>query len=116
MSIVDCDVTSLARRTFNFCNRAGGGKLKKTLLLLLLSLLLILVFWSPNRRHTNTYFIPKNYVGWVQIIYNQEGFNAIEVEQGRNIIKIPESGVLKTSKIRCRSNDPRSHYRQQRVR
>lgn len=97
MSIVDCNVTSLASRALNFRNRAGGGKLKKTLLLLLISLLLILVFCNSNKRYPNTYLIPNHYVGWVQIIYNQEEFKAIEVEQGRNIYKIPESGVLQTS-------------------
>lgn len=36
-------------------------------------------------------------MGWVQIIYNQEGLNAIEKDNGKNIFTIPESGVLKTS-------------------
>ncbi|MEK3879844.1 DUF6843 domain-containing protein [Paenibacillus sp. FSL M7-0420] len=69
----------------------------KKLLLLLLPLLLLFVSCSSNKRTPNTYLIPKNYVGWVQIIYNQEGFNAIEKVNGRNIFTIPESGVLKTS-------------------
>lgn len=36
-------------------------------------------------------------MGWVQIIYDQEEFNAIKQDNGRNIFTIPESGVLKTS-------------------
>ncbi|WP_405110027.1 hypothetical protein MHH28_32455 [Paenibacillus sp. FSL K6-1217] len=72
--------------------------MKKTLFLLIpLLLLLLLVFGSTTKRNPNIYLIPNNYVGWVQIIYNQEGFNAIEKDNGKNIFTIPESGVLKTS-------------------
>ncbi|ETT79751.1 hypothetical protein C173_01292 [Paenibacillus sp. FSL R7-277] len=70
--------------------------MKKTLLLLI-PLILILASCSSNKSNLNTYLIPKNYVGWVQIIYNQEGFTAIKQANGRNIFTIPESGVLKTS-------------------
>ncbi|MBP2112054.1 DUF6843 domain-containing protein [Paenibacillus silagei] len=70
--------------------------MKKTLLLLI-PLILILASCSSNKSNLNTYLIPKNYVGWVQIIYDQEEFNAIEQDHGRNIFTIPESGVLKTS-------------------
>lgn len=69
----------------------------KKAILLLIPLLLVLVSCSSNKRSPNTYLIPQNYVGWVQIIYNQEGLNAIEKDNGRNIFTIPESGVLKTS-------------------
>ncbi|ETT53534.1 hypothetical protein MKZ07_00650 [Paenibacillus sp. FSL P4-0338] len=71
--------------------------MKKTLFLLIPLLLLVLAFCSTNKRNPNLYLIPNNYVGWVQIIYNQEGFNAIEKNNGKNIFTIPESGVLKTS-------------------
>lgn len=72
--------------------------MRKTLLLLIpLLLLLVLLFCSTNKRNPNIYLIPKNYVGWVQIIYDQEEFNAIKQDNGRNIFTIPESGVLKTS-------------------
>ncbi|WP_342548987.1 hypothetical protein NST69_08370 [Paenibacillus sp. FSL P2-0089] len=71
--------------------------MKKTLFLLIPLLLLVLASCSSNKSKLNTYLIPKNYVGWVQIIYNQEGFTAIGQANGRNIFTIPESGVLKTS-------------------
>ncbi|WP_342477390.1 hypothetical protein NYE24_30535 [Paenibacillus sp. FSL H7-0350] len=48
--------------------------MKKTLLLLIPLLLLVLAFCSTYKRNPNIYLIPNNYVGWVQIIYNQEGF------------------------------------------
>ncbi|WP_342548990.1 hypothetical protein NST69_08385 [Paenibacillus sp. FSL P2-0089] len=70
--------------------------MKKTLSLLI-PLILILASCSSNKSNLNTYLIPNNYVGWVQIIYNQEGFTAIKQANGRNIFTIPESGVLKTS-------------------
>ncbi|MEK4043937.1 hypothetical protein NSU18_09755 [Paenibacillus sp. FSL H8-0048] len=72
--------------------------MRKTLFLLIpLLLLLVLEFSSTNKRNPNIYLIRNNYVGWVQIIYNQEGFNAIEKDNGKYIFTIPESGVLKTS-------------------
>ena len=72
--------------------------MKKTLFLLIpLLLVLVLVFCSTTKRNPNIYLIPNNYVGWVQIIYNQEGFDAIEKNNGKNIFTIPESGILKTS-------------------
>ncbi|WP_425355108.1 DUF6843 domain-containing protein [Paenibacillus silagei] len=46
--------------------------------------------------------MPNNYVGWVQIIYNQEGFTAIKQANGRNIFTIPESGVLKVVPVQSR--------------
>ncbi|MEK4854613.1 hypothetical protein NST04_32570 [Paenibacillus sp. FSL H7-0756] len=49
--------------------------MKKTLFLLIpLLLLVLLASCSSNKRNPNIYLIPNNYVGWVQIIYNQEGF------------------------------------------
>ncbi|MEK3876483.1 DUF6843 domain-containing protein [Paenibacillus sp. FSL M7-0420] len=69
----------------------------KKLLLLFVPLVLLLASCNSNKSKLNTYLIPNNYVGWVQIIYNQEGFNAIKQDHGRNIFTIPESGVLKTS-------------------
>ncbi|MFC6652156.1 DUF6843 domain-containing protein [Paenibacillus rhizoplanae] len=72
----------------------------KTLLPLFIPLILlalILVACSSNKSNLNTYLIPENYVGWVQIIYNQEGFDPIKQVNGKNIYTIPESGILKTS-------------------
>ncbi|MEK4517315.1 hypothetical protein NSS64_18665 [Paenibacillus sp. FSL H8-0122] len=69
----------------------------KKLLLLFVPLVLLLASCNSNKSNLNTYLIPNNYVGCVQIIYNQEGFNAIKQDHGRNIFTIPESGVLKTS-------------------
>lgn len=48
--------------------------MKKTFFQLILLLLLLLASCSSNKRNPNIYLIPNNYVGWVQIIYNQEGF------------------------------------------
>ncbi|NQX49804.1 hypothetical protein HQN87_31375 [Paenibacillus tritici] len=45
--------------------------------------LLILVACSSNKSNLNTYLIPENYVGWVQIIYNQEGFDPIKQVNGK---------------------------------
>ncbi|KWX74379.1 hypothetical protein AMQ84_20485 [Paenibacillus riograndensis] len=66
-------------------------------LLILIPLLLILGSCSSNKRNPNLYLIPKNFVGWVQIIYNQEGFAEVKKTNGKNIYTIPESGILKTS-------------------
>lgn len=70
--------------------------MRKALSILIPSLL-ILVACSSNTSNLNTYLIPENYVGWVQIIYDQEEFNAIKQVNGKNIYTIPESGILKTS-------------------
>ncbi|WP_154806473.1 DUF6843 domain-containing protein [Sulfurovum lithotrophicum] len=43
------------------------------------------------------YLLPEKYRGWVCITYNDENFPPLKEEEGFRIIKIPPSGIVKTS-------------------
>ncbi|MEK5400216.1 DUF6843 domain-containing protein [Paenibacillus sp. FSL K6-2859] len=70
---------------------------KTTFITAILLLLVSLTACGSKNRHPNVFLIPEDYNGWVQIIYNQKGFENIKNLEGKNIYQIPESGILKTS-------------------
>ncbi|MGA8623025.1 MAG: hypothetical protein WB660_31435 [Candidatus Sulfotelmatobacter sp.] len=41
--------------------------------------------------------IPESYAGWVRVEFEIQGASALPVEGGQTVLKIPPSGVLKTS-------------------
>lgn len=43
------------------------------------------------------YLFPKKYRGWICVTYNAKRFPPLQKENGFFLVKIPESGVLKTS-------------------
>lgn len=45
----------------------------------------------------NKYFIPEKYSGWICVTYSDEGFPALEEENGFLVVKIPNNGILHTS-------------------
>lgn len=59
--------------------------------------ILILTIIFTNSRRTSIYLIPENYRGWIQIIYNQQGYPAIDTSLTKATFPIGSDGVLRTS-------------------
>ncbi len=61
-----------------------------------------LVLWANfngrnSTQHSLRYLIPVSYTGWVRVEFEISGAVALPVERGQMIVKIPLSGLLKTS-------------------
>lgn len=48
-------------------------------------------------RRPSRLLVPEGYIGWVRIDYNLSGAPPLTFEDGHYLLKIPESGFLKTS-------------------
>jgi len=43
------------------------------------------------------YYFPENYAGWICVEYGADGFAPLTEQDGYLIVKVPSSGILKTS-------------------
>jgi hypothetical protein len=50
-----------------------------------------------SAEHSLRFLIPENYTGWVRIEFEIPGAPPLPVENGQTVIRIPPSGVLRTS-------------------
>ena len=67
-------------------------KLKKIFILILSTLLL-----SCNRVEDEIFILPKNYTGYILVIYNQPLSGAeVQYKRGKRVYEIPSNGILKT--------------------
>lgn len=57
-----------------------------------------------ERRPHYIFELPDKYVGWVQIIFNDPGSPALPIAHGGVVLKVPESGIVRTSSIRVHSS------------
>lgn len=54
---------------------------------------------QEQQRHPSRFLIPEEYVGWVRIEYNVKNAAPLPLEDGYYLIKVPPSGLLKTSTL-----------------
>ena len=62
----------------------------------LLGLILSLLMFSCDAGENEIFIIPKNYTGYIVIIYNQQNTAVPKHEDKKRVYEIPVSGVLKT--------------------
>jgi hypothetical protein len=67
-----------------------------------LALLVALTLWLSmgarhSTRHPSRFLIPEGYVGWVRIEFEVSGAPPLRIEGGDYLMKVPSSGLLKTS-------------------
>lgn len=55
---------------------------------------------AHSKKPRYIFILPSEYVGWVQIIFNDPAATTLPIKDGGYIIDIPESGVVRTSDIR----------------
>ncbi len=56
----------------------------------------ITIFFSCNTAEEEIYILPKDYTGYVILIYNQEDGLEKKYIDGKRVYEIPSSGILKT--------------------
>jgi hypothetical protein len=44
-----------------------------------------------------TYLFPEGYIGWVRVDYNIQGAPELPIQNGRQVYRLPPSGLLRTS-------------------
>ncbi|MEF2246451.1 DUF6843 domain-containing protein [Paenibacillus sp. IITD108] len=71
--------------------------MKKLIITGITVLVLILIVLQLSIQPTSTFLIPEGYTGEVKIIYEQEGYPALERKNNRIYLEIPSTGVLLTS-------------------
>lgn len=59
-------------------------------------ILVLLLLTSCQNREDETFIVPKDYQGYVIVLYNQKDGVKPKYEGGKRVYEIPESGVLKT--------------------
>ena len=69
---------------------------------MILSLIISLMLFSCDSGEQEIIVIPKEYKGYVLIIFNQKDGNPIKYEGKKRVYEIPQSGILKTQ---FKSND-----------
>ncbi len=62
----------------------------------ILLLMIWIMFLGCNNGDKEVIILPKNYRGYVVIIYNQKAGVQAKYENGKRIYEIPSSGILKT--------------------
>ncbi len=61
-----------------------------------ISLIMSLMLYSCNSGDKEVLILPKNYSGYIVIIYNQENGVPAKYKDGKRIYEIPPDGILKT--------------------
>ncbi len=61
-----------------------------------ISLIMSLMLLSCNNGDKEIIIVPKNYTGYIVIIYSQKNGKPIKYENGKRIYEIPSNGILKT--------------------
>jgi hypothetical protein len=54
---------------------------------------------QAQKRRPSRFLIPGGYVGWIRIDYKVDNASPLPIEDGHYLIKIPSSGLLKTSSV-----------------
>jgi hypothetical protein len=75
--------------------------------LILVAYGLLLFLFTPPKGYI--YYFPENYAGWICIQHDVNGASPLPEQDGYLIIKVPASGILKTSS-QLRSSQTRDKY------
>lgn len=76
---------------------------KKIWWIILSTIIVVFLFAGNNylkdkyKKHPNIFLIPNGFVGWIEIHYGLNGYPPLPTEGEAIILRIPESGILKTS-------------------
>lgn len=62
----------------------------------IISIIIASLFYSCNGGDKEVIIVPKNYRGYIVIIYNQKSGEKIKYEDRKRIYEIPSTGILKT--------------------
>ncbi|MEO6047230.1 MAG: hypothetical protein ABIQ57_07130 [Candidatus Kapaibacterium sp.] len=62
----------------------------------LISLIAFVVLTSCNKSEQDVVVVPKNFKGYVLVIFNQKNGAAPKYEDNKRVYEIPENGILKT--------------------
>lgn len=52
---------------------------------------------AQNKRRVSKFFIPSGYIGYIDVKYGVKGAHPLPVSNGSHVLKVPQSGILKTS-------------------
>src|SRR5438309_134376 len=74
-----------------------GGSPRKYASSVLAAVVVVTAACLEKTRTPVVYEIPSGYVGWVRIDFEQPDAPALPVRSGERIIRIPTSGMLRTS-------------------
>lgn len=66
--------------------------MKRTIILYLTS---VTIFACTAKKDGEVFILPKDYTGYVVIIYNQKSGASEKLENGKIILEIPQDGILK---------------------
>ena len=91
------------------CRVDLGSRLKISLATLLLWGGLVLSGCAVAAKQ-EVWLIPEGYVGWVRVDYALQGERPLPEENGRYIVRVPQSGHLRTSSINRPSIDRNEYY------
>lgn len=56
-----------------------------------------IILFKMSERLTHIYLLPKDYSGWVEVIYEQPGYPALQQKDNKIVYEVPPSGSIKTS-------------------
>jgi hypothetical protein len=77
---------------------------KKSVIVLLTVIFGSLYSSARDKRPHYLFRLPNGYVGWVQIIFNAPQAPPFSIENGRVVVEIPESGIVRTSNLRIHAS------------
>ena len=79
-----------------------NNKLFKTIFILLVVFVVSymgLIWYAYHPVKGTKYLFPEKYRGWICVTYNADGFSPLSKDDGFLFVKIPKSGILKTSSV-----------------
>lgn len=71
--------------------------------LIILNIIFLVLFSSCNTNQDEIIIVPKDYTGYVIIVYDQENGADENIKDGKRLMLIPEEGILQT---KCSFNSP----------
>jgi len=64
---------------------------------ILIIVLLLIINYGIDKRSEHIYLIPNDYIGEIDILYNQAEGEHIQRNKGKLVFQIPQDGILKIS-------------------
>jgi len=74
--------------------------IKRGVLLAVLVAVALQAATARSKRPRYIFVLPDGYVGWVQIVFNDQAATPLPMRDGGYVIDIPESGLTRTSDLR----------------
>lgn len=63
---------------------------------LIIGLIMSLLLFSCDTQEDEVYIVPRNYIGYIVIIYDQQSGAEPKYEGGKRVYEIPSNGIFKT--------------------